>query len=321
MLVALPDRVVPDTVGGGLTTPAAFVAALVKCGVSLRSDGRQGENGLTIGEPVSPLEFDVSCLDRVELGRWMTEGAGEVLPAVRSMGILHARVAPATPGAGLFEWYRDAIEFRTEGHTRIGSLQPQLLRAIGMLSDGEWRTVTGGGAVTLATPPGRAEAIDAMTYVTARMLEPTRNPLEEKPIPDVIQIGTVAFPSGLPKGTRLVLEREDEPVFWEDRNKLWLDASGLVGVLFPDERYPTEVTDATIARAAGSMRIREGRRGIYTFRVGFDARFQALSGWNSDEVGEIRDGLRYSELSDAGCEALREETEASRVFFAKNVVK
>ena len=310
VLVALPDRVVRETSRAAMKTPAAFVAALARSGVTLRREG-----DLTVGEPASPLDFDLACMDRAALRTWVRGGAGKSLASLRAMGLLFARGGPAFEHGGLFPWYRDVIVSRTEAGERIQSLMPHFLRTVGRLSDPQWAALAGGAPVTIGVPASRLTDLDVRSRYTPRMLGPV--PVEEggpEAVPDTLLTGTAVFPRGLPLTTRLVLRRGESQVFWNEAAGVWANVATPVYAIFPHGQVPAtgEITDESLAKAAGNLRFGEGMRTDLTFIEDFGGPVRGEDGFESDEVRGVRKGVLYSELSDAAREAIREEVLAVR---------
>lgn len=316
VLVALPDRVARETAKVAMTTPDAFVATLARSGVRLRR-----EDGFTLGEPVNPLDFDRTCVDRAELRRWILEGAGRDLSAVRSLGILYARGGPAVSYGGLFGWYRDLLLPRMEGIIRPDTLYPQLLRTIGTLSDDEWQVLVRGKPVLIGAPALRAESMDEYTRLGPLMLDPVSPERGQTPVADVYRTGTAAFPKGLPPGTHLLLESREEPAFWNPKLKLWTNLGNYLSLFLSWGSFPAEITDATLANAVGQWRFDEAKRTFFTFRVDFGAPVETTQEMDEEAVRDVRRGLSYSELSEEARAAIRTEVKSVREAFSKKAVK
>lgn len=193
IVVPLPDAVVPALYNARPKGEQDFAQTLLNAGVRLKK-----EEGWLTGKLVRPLTIADQCLPRAAMKRWIATLGQPAAERFRGETLLYTVSGNAAPTSSLDNWYREIYAKAAFGESRPDvSTSHWLTFFLGSLSDGDWKRLIAGERIDLPTGEPSTEWLYQLSWDGAKALTPA------VAVPDIVRIGTYAFPGGMPPGATI----------------------------------------------------------------------------------------------------------------------
>lgn len=214
ILCPLPDAVVTALFKNTPRTVGDFVATLAANGVLLSIGGSWLEGQLRPGA-LDPAQY----LSRSALRQWVDASIDKTQNALRRAAALFGNGGDAASN-GLVSWYHSTVWPALKVEDEPQNVPRWALKALGSCSEIEWDALEHGNTISIAGAMDRRRQIEQWSWQASNALETVPGFTE----PDVMHIGSVAFPAGPPPSGTIQLRNGKEKMvgITIDGNFYWM---------------------------------------------------------------------------------------------------